>query len=107
MTINNYPPYVSFGDLQPLSRSLWILYQRLEEEANENHLLLIEHISCVIMQLYFECGTSNISLKEYNFLINQIRLKNEAVNPIPFDWERHAYRNHIVNCFILNHINYS
>ena len=103
MTINNYPPFVSFGDLQSLSRSLWILYRKLED-ANENQLLINEHIICVIVQLNTECHKWNMDMKEIDFLIRQISLKDEAVNPIRFDWERHAYRNQIANCFMLNHI---
>ena len=109
MTINNYPPYVSFGDFQPYSRSLWILYRTLEDlEENQNTASLIkqklrEEIWCTTFDLYTESIKWNISLDEFNFLIHQIRLKNQAVNPIPFDWDRHAYKNHISNCFILNH----
>ena len=109
MTINSYPPYVSFGDFQPLSRSLWILYRTLEEvEENQNNASLVkqrlrEEICFVMSDLYNECIQLNVCLLEFNFLCQQIREKNQAINPIPFDWERHAYRNHISNCFILDH----
>ena len=113
MTINSYPPYVSFGDFQPLSRSLWILYRTLEDlEGNENTPSLVkqklhEEICYVIVDLYSESIKWNVSLEEFNFCIRQIRLKNQAVNPIPFDWERHAYKIHISNCYILNQAFYS
>ena len=113
MTINSYPPYVSFGDFQPLSRSLWILYRTLEDlEENQNTASLVkqkvhEEICFVIFDLYTESIKWNISLVEFNFCVRQIRSKNQAVNPIPFDWERHAYKNHISNCFILDHEFYS
>ena len=113
MTINSYPPYVSFGDFQPLSRSLWILYRTLEDlEENQNTPPLVkqkirEEICFVTFDLYTESIKWNISLPEFNFLGRQIILKNQAVNPIPFDWDRHAYRNHISNCFILDHEFYS
>ena len=113
MTINSYPPYVSFGDFQPFSRSLWILYRTLEDlERNENTPSLVkqkvhEEICYVIVDLYSESIKLNMSLQEFNFCARQIRLRNQAVNPIPFDWDRHAYINHIKNCFILNHEFYS
>ena len=109
MTISNYPPYVSFGDIQPLSRSLWILY-RQNEDLQENHErdeIIRDEIIFVSFDLYNECVKWNISVELFNFLSRQIREKNEAVNPIPFDWDRHAYINHISNCFILNHEFYS
>ena len=41
MTITYYPPYVSFGEFQPLSRSLWILYRKLEDvDENQNNSLV-------------------------------------------------------------------
>ena len=105
MTITYYPPYVSFGEFQPLSRSLWILYRKLEDvDENQNNSLVQlkfhEEIICVIVELYTESVEWNISMAEFDFLIRQIRLKNEAVNPILFDGERHAYRNHIFNIFL-------
>ena len=109
MTINNYPPYVSFGDFQPYSRSLWISYRTLEDlEQNQNASPLLkqklrEEIWNTTFNLYIESIKWNISLDEFNFLKDQIILKNQAVNPILFDWERHAYINHIRNCFILDH----
>ena len=109
MTISNCPPYVSFGDIQPLSRSLWILY-RQNEDLQENHErdeIVRNEIIFVTFDLYNECLKWNISFELFNFLSRQIREKNEAVNPIPFDWDRHAYINHISNCFILNHEFYS
>ena len=108
MTINNNPPYVSFGDIQPLSRSLWILYRQNEElQLNPNPQISVEErlrdeIIFVSFDLYNEFLKWNISFEQFNFLSRQIREKNEAVNPIPFDWDRHAYINHISNCFILN-----
>ena len=113
MTISNWPPYVSFGDIQPLSRSLWILY-RQNEYLQENHRPNIseedrirDEIIFVSFDLYNECLKWNISFELFNFLSRQIREKNEAVNPISFDMDRHAYINHISNCFILNHEFYS
>ena len=110
MTISRYPPYVSFGDIQPLSRSLWILY-RQNEDLQENHRPNIsaedrirDEIIFVSYDLYNEMRFKwNISFELFTFLSRQIREKNEAVNPIPFDMDRHAYINHISNCFILNH----
>ena len=109
MTISRYPPYVSFGDIQPLSRSLWILYRQSEDlqENNEQDGTVRDEIIFVSFDLYHECLKWNISLGLFNFLSRQIREKNEAVNPIPFDLDRHAYINHISNCFILNHEFYS
>ena len=113
MTINNYPPYVSFGDIQPLSRSLWILYRQYEElQLNPNPQLseeerLKNEIIFVSFDLFNECKKWNISLEQFTFLCVQIREKNQTVNPIPFDWDKHAYINHISNCFILNHAFYS
>ena len=112
MTISNRPSYVSFDDIQPLSRSLWILY-RQNEDLQENHRPIFEEerlrdeIIFVNFDLYNECLKWNISFELFTFLSRQIREKNEAVNPIPFDWDRHAYINHISNCFILNHEFYS
>ena len=109
MTINNYPLYVSFGDFQPFSRSLWILYRTLEDlEQNQNAALQVkqklrEEIWHTTFDLYDECNKWNISINEFMFLVDQIISKNQTVNPIPFDWDRHAYENHISNCFILNH----
>ena len=113
MTISNRPPYVCFGDFQPLSRSLWILYRQHEElqEINPPQLSvedrLRNEISFVCLDLYNEPLKWNICFEQFTFLIGQIRDKNEAFNPIPFDWDRHAYINHISNCFILNHEFYS
>ena len=110
--ISNTPPYVSFGDIQPLSRSLWILYRQQEElQLNPNPQLseeerLRNEIIFVSFDLFVECQTWNISLELFNFLCIQIRNKNQALNPIPFDWDRHVYINHISNCFILNHTFY-
>ena len=109
MTISNWPPYVSFGDIQPLSRSLWILY-RQNEDLQENHErdeIVRNEIIFVTFDLHNECVKWNISFELFSFLSRQIREKNEAVNPIPFDWDRHAYINHVSNCFILNHEFYS
>lgn len=113
MTINNFPPYVSFGDIQPLSRSLWILHRQNEElQLNPNpqpfeEERLRNEILFVTFDLFNECKNWNICLLQFTFLINQIRLKNEALNPILFDWDRDAYINHISNCFILNEAFYS
>ena len=105
MTINSYPPFVCFGDFQPLSRSLWLLYRTLEDLQNPSPLVeqkIREEICFVTFDLYTECIKWDISLNKFNFLSLQIREKNQAVNPIPFDWDRHAYKNHIDNCFILS-----
>ena len=113
MTISNYPPYVCFGDVQPLSRSLWILYRQQEDlQENPNPQISVEErlrdeIIFVTFDLYNEFLKWNICFEQFTFLSQQIREKNEAVNPIPFDWDRHAYINHISNCFILNHEFYS
>ena len=113
MTINNYPPYVCFGDFQPLSRSLWILYRQYEDlQINPIPQLTLEErlrdeICFVTFDLFNECTKWNISLAQFTFLSGQIREKNPTVNPIPFDWDRHAYINHISNCFILDHEFYS
>lgn len=113
MTINNTPPYVSFGDFQPYSRSLWILYRQLEDQQEINPPQLAveerlkEHIVFTSFDLFCECLKWNISYNQYIFLIRQIRDRNQTINPIPFDWDRHAYMNHITNCFILNHEFYS
>ena len=107
MTINNYPPYVCFGDIQPLSRSLWILYRQHEDlQENPNPQISVEErlrdeICFVTFDLYNECMKWNISLAQFTFLSSQIREKNQTVNPIPFDWDRHAYINHISNCFFI------
>ena len=105
MTISNCPPYVSFGDIQPLSRSLWILYRQNEylQENHEQDEIIRGEIIFVSFDLYNEFLKWNYSLQLFYFLSRQIREKNETVNPIPFDWDRHAYINHISNCFILNH----
>ena len=113
MTINNYPPYVSFGDFQPLSRSLWILHRQYEDlQINPIPQLSLEkrlrdEILFVVFDLFNECTKWNISLDQFIFLIRQIREKNPTVNPIPFDWDRHAYINHISNWYILNQEFYS
>ena len=109
MTINSRPPFVSFGDFQPFCRSLWILYRTYEDlNKNPNSQILVqeklqEEICFVTFDLYSECMKWNISLAEFNYVSCQLREKNQAVNPIPFDMERHAYRNHISNCYILDH----
>ena len=111
MTINNYPPYVSFGDFQPLCRSLWILYRQNESNQINPDLSLEERlrneICYVTIDLFIECTKWNISSDQFTFLIRQIREKNQTVNPIPFDWDRHAYINHISNCYILDQEFYS
>ena len=113
MTINNYPPYVSFGDFQPLSRSLWILYRQNESNQinpNPNPSLeerLRNEICFVTFDLFNEFMKWNISLAQFTFLTVLIREKNQTVNPIPFDWDRHAYMNHISNCYILDQEFYS
>ena len=108
MTINSFPPYVFFGDFQALCRSLWVLCRTLEDlERNENTQAdIIDKIRYekyhVITELYDEYKKWNDSLDEFYFCVRQIGLKNQAVNPISFDWERHAYKIHISNCFILD-----
>ena len=113
MTINNYPPYVSFGYFQPLSRSLWILHRQYEDlQINPIPQLSFEErlrdeITFVTFDLFNECMKWKISLTYFYYLIRQIREKNPTVNPIPFDSDRHAYINHISNCYILDQEFYS
>lgn len=108
MTAGKFTPIMSFGEFFALCRSLWIICRVLEDLVrNENSdQVIIEKFRQdkyrVITNLYDEYLKWNYSMNEFYFCVQQITGKNTAVNPFDFDWERHACKIHITNCFLLN-----
>ena len=55
----------------------------------------------IVSDLCKEYKDWNDSLDELFWCIAQITLGNSSINPFNFEWERHAYKVHITNCFLI------
>ena len=107
MTVNKRRPIMSFGEFYALCRSLWTICHVLDDLQNENNnQVIIENLRQdkyhVITELCDEYKKWNYSLDEFYWCVVQINRNNQTRNPYDFHWERHAYKIHISNCFLLN-----
>ena len=98
---------MSFGKFYAFFRKLWTICRVLDdlENGNNNYAVretLREDKYHVIVELCDEYKKWNYSLDEFYWCVVQINRNNQALNSYRFDWERHAYKIHITNCFLLN-----